>query len=145
LKALSDTFQATGTPVQVLQWYFKFISYLNSFMFFFVIIIIILFLLLFYFYYFNSWLSVIRTEKCENQVGSFNISDFDVKSAYLATSPKGFIISFSRHIVILFILILIDVIELFGEEIILLWNALVLKKRVVVICEKLTVLLKIIR
>ncbi|KAF2073893.1 hypothetical protein CYY_004781 [Polysphondylium violaceum] len=59
-------------------------------------------------------------------LGKFVDSSFDVRRSYLATSIK-------------------DVIRLFGEEIILIWSAMAMKKRVVVYSEKLISLLKVIR
>lgn len=41
--------------------------------------------------------------------------------------------------------LLADVTKLFGPEMVLLWSALLMKKRVVVYSEKLTVLLRVIR
>jgi len=59
-------------------------------------------------------------------LGKFVDSSFDVRRSYLATSIK-------------------DVIRLFGDEIILIWSAMAMKKRVVVYSEKLVSLLKVIR
>ena len=38
-----------------------------------------------------------------------------------------------------------DIIRMFGAEVILLWSALIMKKRVAVYCEKLPILLKFVR
>mmetsp|Transcript_23686 Transcript_23686/g.59283 ORF Transcript_23686/g.59283 Transcript_23686/m.59283 type:complete len:356 (-) Transcript_23686:60-1127(-) len=58
--------------------------------------------------------------------GSFDSANFDPRRALLVTSPK-------------------DVTRMFGPEIVLVWNAILLKKRVVVHCENLSALLKVIR
>ncbi|GAM19836.1 hypothetical protein SAMD00019534_030110 [Acytostelium subglobosum LB1] len=59
-------------------------------------------------------------------LGKFVDADYDVRRSYLATSIK-------------------DVIRLFGEEIILVWTAMMIKKRIVIYSDKLTSLLKVIR
>ncbi|KAM9972158.1 hypothetical protein ACTFIW_003515 [Dictyostelium discoideum] len=59
-------------------------------------------------------------------MGKFVDSSFDVRRSYLQTSIK-------------------DIIQLFGEEIILIWSAMAMKKRIVVYSEKLSSLLKVIR
>eukprot|EP01133_Synstelium_polycarpum_P017761 gene17761-21184_t len=59
-------------------------------------------------------------------LGKFVDADYDVRRSYLATSIK-------------------DVITLFGEEIILVWTAMMLKKRVVVYADKLSSLQRVIR
>ena len=59
-------------------------------------------------------------------LADFNKVDFPEAQSYIATSIK-------------------DVIRLFGMEIILLWAALMMKKRVVVFGDKLTTLLRVIR
>ncbi|KYQ92658.1 FAM45 family protein [Tieghemostelium lacteum] len=59
-------------------------------------------------------------------LGKFQESDYDVRRSYLATSIK-------------------DIITLFGDEIILIWSAMIMKKRIVVYSEKMSSLLKVIR
>ncbi|EGC30361.1 hypothetical protein DICPUDRAFT_41536 [Dictyostelium purpureum] len=59
-------------------------------------------------------------------MGKFVDSNFDVRRSYLSTNIK-------------------DVIQLFGEEIILVWSAMAMKKRIAVYSEKLASLLKVIR
>uniref|UniRef100_A0A7S4I0E9 UDENN domain-containing protein n=1 Tax=Vannella robusta TaxID=1487602 RepID=A0A7S4I0E9_9EUKA len=60
------------------------------------------------------------------KVGDFDQEDFPARDALLATSIK-------------------DIIKIFGIEIILLWTALMMKKRVVVYCDKSSTLLRVIR
>jgi len=60
------------------------------------------------------------------EYGSFVDSEFDVRRAYLVTSVK-------------------DITNLFGIETIILWSALLMKKRIVVYCDNLQLLLKVIR
>jgi len=59
-------------------------------------------------------------------LGSFNSQQFDSRAAYLVTLLK-------------------DVVRFFGEESILIWSALLMKKRIVVYSQKLGILLKLIR
>mmetsp|Transcript_15860 Transcript_15860/g.61967 ORF Transcript_15860/g.61967 Transcript_15860/m.61967 type:complete len:363 (+) Transcript_15860:105-1193(+) len=59
-------------------------------------------------------------------VGEYDPDDYPAKDAYLATSIK-------------------DIIRTFGIEVILLWTALMMKKRVFVYCDKMTTLLRAIR
>ncbi|EFA75471.1 FAM45 family protein [Heterostelium album PN500] len=59
-------------------------------------------------------------------LGKFVDAEFDVRRSYLATSIK-------------------DIIKLFQEDIILVWNAMLIKKRVVVYSDKVSSLLKVIR
>lgn len=60
------------------------------------------------------------------QLGKFVDSEFDNRRAFLVSSLK-------------------DIVRLFGEEVILLWVAMLTKKRVIVYAEKLGILLKVIR
>jgi len=60
------------------------------------------------------------------QLGKFVDSEYDNRRAFLVSSLK-------------------DIVRLFGEEVILLWVAMLTKKRVVVYAEKLGILLKVIR
>jgi len=60
------------------------------------------------------------------KLGSFSASQHDPRSSLIATPLK-------------------DAVRLFGEEVILVWAALVMKKRVVVFSQKLGLLLKLIR
>jgi len=76
----------------------------------------------------ECWLSIFtKGTFSAGQLGSFSVSDYDQRKAYLLGTPIK------------------DVIRIFGEEIILLWSALIMKKRVVVYSEKLGLLLKLIR
>lgn len=59
-------------------------------------------------------------------VGEYDPDDYPAKDAFLATSIK-------------------DIIRTFGIEVILLWTALMMKKRVFVYCDKMTTLLRAIR
>jgi len=61
-----------------------------------------------------------------NIITQFTASSSDIQSAYLNSSIK-------------------DVIRLFGEDIIIIWSALVMKKRIVVLSHKIGILLKICR
>lgn len=81
--------------------------------------------------------------------GSHKDADFDQTKAWLVTSIKGmftdvltccwsFFLTHTR-------IYCVDIIRMFGAEVILLWSALMMKKRVVVYCEKLPILLKFIR
>jgi len=63
--------------------------------------------------------------ECEG-VGLFEDKKFDVRKSLLATSLK-------------------DLVKMFGIEIILIWNAVLMKKRVVVFGDKLSVLLRVMR
>lgn len=72
--------------------------------------------------------------------GSHKDGDFDHKKAWLVTNIKGS----SLHPLLL-VLNRTDIIRMFGAEVILLWSALLMKKRVAVYCEKLPILLKFIR
>jgi len=74
----------------------------------------------------RCWLNVFTKGSFETDLGRFNGAEFSTKQSYLATPIK-------------------DVVRMFGQEIILLWAALIMKKRVVVLSEKLGVLLKLIR
>merc|ERR1712232_808698 len=60
------------------------------------------------------------------KLGEFDKSDYPDRDALLATSIK-------------------DIIKIFGIEIILLWNALMMKKRIIVFCDKSSTLLRAIR
>merc|ERR1712000_778174 len=60
------------------------------------------------------------------KVGNFDKDDFPARDALLATSIK-------------------DIIKIFGIETILLWTALMMKKRVAVYCDKIQTLLRVIR
>jgi len=60
------------------------------------------------------------------QLGTFSAADYDQRKSYLVTSLK-------------------DIVRLFGEEIVLVWSALMMKKRIVLYSEKLGMLLKLIR
>jgi len=60
------------------------------------------------------------------KVGDFDKEDFPARDALLATSIK-------------------DIIKIFGIEIILLWNALMMRKRVAVYCDRSSTLLRVIR
>jgi len=60
------------------------------------------------------------------RVGDFNQEDYSQRDALLATSIK-------------------DIIKIFGIEIILLWTALMMKKRVAVYCDRSSTLLRVIR
>jgi hypothetical protein len=57
---------------------------------------------------------------------TWNREDYPARNALIATSIK-------------------DIIRLFGIEIILLWAALMMKKRVVVYCDRISTLLRVIR
>jgi len=59
-------------------------------------------------------------------VMSWNQEEYPARNALIATSIK-------------------DVIRLFGIEIILLWSALMMKKRIVVFCDRISTLLRVIR
>eukprot|EP01132_Coremiostelium_polycephalum_P004617 gene4617-5768_t len=59
-------------------------------------------------------------------LGKFVDADYDVRRSYLVTSIK-------------------DIIRLFGDDIILIWSAMIMKKRIVLYSEKLASLLKVIR
>jgi len=69
---------------------------------------------------------VTRGQFDAGQLGKFVDSEYDNRRAFL-TSP------------------LKDIVRLFGEEVILLWVAMLTKKRVIVYAEKLGILLKVIR
>jgi len=60
------------------------------------------------------------------KLGTFKSDQHDIKTAYLATSIK-------------------DVARMFGDEFVILWSALIMKKRVVVYSDKPSLLLKVIR
>jgi len=60
------------------------------------------------------------------KVGEFDAEDYPQRDALLATSIK-------------------DIIKIFGIETILLWTALMMKKRVAVYCDKIQTLLRVIR
>jgi hypothetical protein len=62
----------------------------------------------------------------DGKTDKFDGSAFEIKQSYLATSIK-------------------DIISLFEEDIVTIWSALLMKKRVAVFCEKLSALLKFIR
>jgi len=76
----------------------------------------------------ECYLDIFRKGSYTSSNGELKYEDgsFDKKSCYLATSVK-------------------DVIKMFEEEIILLWTALLMKKRVIIFCDKLGALLKVIR
>jgi len=75
----------------------------------------------------KGYLSVFATGEFDaKDYGKYVESDFDVRQAYLATSIK-------------------DIVRMFGTEVILIWSALVMKKRVIVYAEKLGILLRVIR
>jgi len=74
----------------------------------------------------KCWVSVFTKGAFECELGKFNGAEFDPRRSYLATSIR-------------------DVVRMFGQEIILLWAALVMKKRIIVFSEKLGILLKLIR
>jgi len=74
----------------------------------------------------KCWINVFTKGSFQSELGKFNASEFSIKESYLSTSIK-------------------DVVRMFGQEIILLWAALIMKKRVVVLSEKLGILLKLIR
>eukprot|EP01120_Amphizonella_sp_Union-15-10_P008965 TRINITY_DN330_c0_g1_i2.p1 TRINITY_DN330_c0_g1~~TRINITY_DN330_c0_g1_i2.p1 ORF type:complete len:355 (+),score=56.62 TRINITY_DN330_c0_g1_i2:41-1105(+) len=74
----------------------------------------------------ECYLDVFRTAKYSNGGIVYDDSVFDKKLSLLATSIK-------------------EVIRMFEEEIILLWSALLMKKRIVIYCDKLDSLLKVIR
>jgi len=75
----------------------------------------------------EGYLSVFAKGKLEaGSFGSFNTADFDPRKSYFATSMK-------------------DIIKMFGLHTILLWCALIMKKRIVVYSDNLELLLKIIR
>jgi len=75
----------------------------------------------------EGYLSVFAKGKLEaGSFGSFNTADFDPRKSYFATPIK-------------------DIIKMFGLHIILLWCALIMKKRIVVYSDNLELLLKIIR
>eukprot|EP01112_Ceratiomyxa_fruticulosa_P018831 TRINITY_DN6079_c0_g2_i4.p1 TRINITY_DN6079_c0_g2~~TRINITY_DN6079_c0_g2_i4.p1 ORF type:complete len:357 (-),score=58.92 TRINITY_DN6079_c0_g2_i4:108-1178(-) len=59
-------------------------------------------------------------------LGKFVDADFDPRRAYLVTSIK-------------------DIVKMMGEDIVLLWDALLMKKRVVLYADKLGLLLKVVR
>jgi len=59
-------------------------------------------------------------------LGKFNDSDFEYKQALLASSVK-------------------DIVNILGMQIILVWTALLLKKRIVVYCDNVKELLKVVR
>ncbi|EGG14915.1 FAM45 family protein [Cavenderia fasciculata] len=59
-------------------------------------------------------------------LGKFVDADYDIRRSYLATSIK-------------------DIIKLFDEQSILIWNAMMLKKRIVIYSDKISPLLKVIR
>lgn len=70
----------------------------------------------------QGFLKVLTT----GSVGEYNPDDYPARDAFLATSLK-------------------DIIRIFGLEIILLWTALMMKKRVVVYCDRVPTLLRAIR
>jgi len=74
----------------------------------------------------KCWLNVFTKGAYDCELGKFSAAEFNPRQSYLATSIK-------------------DVVRMFGQEIILLWAALIMKKRVVVFSEKLGILLKLIR
>lgn len=75
----------------------------------------------------EAYLSIITTNEYNGgEAGSYNDGDIDVRKSLLVTSIK-------------------DVIRMFGIEIILIWSAILMKKRVVVYSEKLSILLRVIR
>jgi len=75
----------------------------------------------------ECYLSVFTKGKVDAAAyGTFVDSDHDVRRAYLVTSVK-------------------DITNLFGIETIILWSAILMKKRIVVYCDNLALLLKIIR
>jgi len=75
----------------------------------------------------ECWLRVFaRGSYSGGEIGDFSASDYDERNAYLATSIK-------------------DVIRMFRQEIIFVWAALMMKKRIVVYSDKLGILLKVIR
>jgi len=75
----------------------------------------------------ECWLSVFMKGAFNGgQLGSFSASEHDPRKAFLVTSIK-------------------DIVRLFGEEVVLVWSALMMKKRIVVYSEKLGLLLKLIR
>jgi len=92
-------------------------------------------------------LSIITTNEYDgSSLGRFNDSEIDVRKSLLVTSIKG------NYILLLDISRSFfvneggeDVVRMFGIEIILLWTALLMKKRVAVFSEKLSILLRVIR
>lgn len=77
-------------------------------------------------------------------VGSFKDADFDQRKAWLVTNIKGTML-LPRPPFRFAMLTSSDIIRMFGAEVILLWSALIMKKRVAVYCEKLPILLKFVR
>lgn len=76
------------------------------------------------------------------KVGDFDRDDFPARDALLATSIKG---EYQQSQNLKTTNIFLDIIKIFGIEIILLWTALMMKKRVVVYCDKSSTLLRVIR
>jgi hypothetical protein len=74
----------------------------------------------------ECYLDVFTSGKYSKDSMTFDSSSFDVKECYLATSIK-------------------DIIQMFEDDAILIWSAMLMKKRVAVYCEKLGPLLKFIR
>jgi len=75
----------------------------------------------------KGYLSVFATGEFDaKDYGKYVESDFDVRQAYLVTSIK-------------------DIVRMFGAEVILIWSALLMKKRIAVYAEKLGILLRVIR
>eukprot|EP01088_Endostelium_zonatum_P019591 TRINITY_DN6845_c0_g1_i1.p1 TRINITY_DN6845_c0_g1~~TRINITY_DN6845_c0_g1_i1.p1 ORF type:complete len:365 (-),score=67.62 TRINITY_DN6845_c0_g1_i1:19-1113(-) len=75
----------------------------------------------------ECYLSVFAKGKVDvPNIGSFASSDFDPKKSYLVTPIK-------------------EIIKMFGVHVILIWSALLMKKRIVVYSDSLDSLLKIIR
>lgn len=75
----------------------------------------------------TGFLSIFRTGNWEaGSYGKFILADYDVRKAYFASSIK-------------------DVIVMFGLEVILLWVAMLLRKKVVVYSDRLSTLLPVVR
>jgi len=74
----------------------------------------------------EGFLSAFTRSSWECAVGKFRDNDFDYKQALLASSIK-------------------DIINAFGMQIILVWTALLLKKRIIVYCDNVNELLKVVR
>ncbi len=91
----------------------------------------------------QAYIGVWSTGEAPAELGAYKDADFDVRKAYLATNIKGR----ARPAVLCAAPTdrRADVIRMFGPEVILLWSALLMKKRVTVYAEKLGILLKLIR
>jgi len=72
------------------------------------------------------YLSVFVRNKVSGPFGSFADAEYDARKALLVTSIK-------------------DIVNMFGLEVIIVWNAMLMKKRIVVYSENLDILLKVIR